>query len=428
LKLRLFALLVKDFAYLFTHSTFLVKKKTKLQEFIMLKRHSLFTLCLIVISIYSCSTVKHGSDRDDEIVLMTYNVENLFDTVHDEGKDDRTYLPRKAKQSQEHKFYCMQQKISYFVQECLEVDWNEEALEIKMQRLAEVILQVKKGKGPDVLYLQEVENLNVLEMLRTKYLEQAGYTQPAILIEGPDKRGIDTAIISRLPLVKEAKLHLMEINLSETKNYRDKRATEFLERYIEKAKNASANGKNIIIVETRGILEANFRLPDGSILTALSVHLPSQGSPHFLRVKGLELLNQIKASLPSENIVVAAGDFNITQKEDQENKLMELMMMPHWYVSHYIGCDSCQGTHNYRGSWSFLDIMFFSKNLGPKGEANWMVIPSSIDVPTGSPHQVSRFSTPQRYGEGKGNYGVSDHWPLTANLRLRKNKKVIEQK
>ena len=32
---------------------------------------------------------------------MTYNVENLFDTKHDEGKDDYTFLPLSFKRTSE---------------------------------------------------------------------------------------------------------------------------------------------------------------------------------------------------------------------------------------------------------------------------------------------------------------------------------------
>ncbi|MCO4755188.1 MAG: hypothetical protein KC478_11955, partial [Bacteriovoracaceae bacterium] len=41
------------------------------------------------------------------VTLMSYNVQNLFDTTHDAGKDDYTYLPYKLKsQSPEIQNHC----------------------------------------------------------------------------------------------------------------------------------------------------------------------------------------------------------------------------------------------------------------------------------------------------------------------------------
>ena len=33
----------------------------------------------------------------ESFTVMTYNVENLFNTTHDEGKDDWAYLPKASK-------------------------------------------------------------------------------------------------------------------------------------------------------------------------------------------------------------------------------------------------------------------------------------------------------------------------------------------
>ncbi|MCH2100039.1 MAG: hypothetical protein MK142_16780, partial [Pseudomonadales bacterium] len=42
----------------------------------------------------------------EPIRIMTFNVENLFDTTHDEGKNDETYLPLSVKQSDAHRAKC----------------------------------------------------------------------------------------------------------------------------------------------------------------------------------------------------------------------------------------------------------------------------------------------------------------------------------
>ena len=38
----------------------------------------------------------------DQVSIMTFNVENLFDTAHDTGKKDYTFLPISKKKSKKH--------------------------------------------------------------------------------------------------------------------------------------------------------------------------------------------------------------------------------------------------------------------------------------------------------------------------------------
>ena len=216
------------------------------------------TLIISLFFISGCVSNDHTSSPN-ALTVMTYNVENLFDNMDDPGKDDETYLPLSAKKTARHRAKCQQASRDYWVKQCLEVDWSDSKIKRKLGRLADVILQVKEGRGPDVLILQEVENLNILERLRLNHLQAAGYKK-SILIEGPDKRGIDVAMLSRLPLKAEPKLH------------------EVLLTKIDKK-----SGKELPARPTRGILEARFELPDGKPLTVFGVHFPS---PHSGKKKG----------------------------------------------------------------------------------------------------------------------------------------------
>src|SRR5690606_7311249 len=115
-----------------------------------------------------------------------------------------TYLPLADKSSPKHRTKCHGTSNDYYKQQCLEVDWNDKKIEMKLKRVADVIMQ--EGTAPDILIMEEVENLNILERLRANHLAKAGYKE-AILIEGPDERGIDVAMLSKLPLASPPKLH-----------------------------------------------------------------------------------------------------------------------------------------------------------------------------------------------------------------------------
>jgi hypothetical protein len=200
------------------------------------------------------------------VTIMTFNVENLFDTRDDPGKDDRTFLPLAAKQTVRHRAACAEIEVPHWREQCFDWDWSEAILARKLSVVADAILQVNDGRGPDVVALQEVENLGVLEKLRTEYLVPAGY-RSAILIEGNDDRGIDVAFLTRLETVGEPLLHAIPFDGVPASR----------------------------VADTRGILEATFRLPDGSLLTGFSVHFPAPFHPTRMRISAYEFLNRLEA-------------------------------------------------------------------------------------------------------------------------------------
>ena len=264
---------------------------------------------------------------------MTFNVENLFDNIPDAGKNDETYLALGNKQTDEHKSACATIPVDRWRDQCLNWDWSDAIVERKLAAVAAAILQVNDGKGADIIALQEVENILILERLRTEYLGEANYL-PAILLEGNDLRGIDVAFLSKLPLADAAVLHDIEF------------AAEFADR----------------VADTRGILEATFTLPDGSLLTGFSVHFPAPFHPTAMRESAYRRLNELRAALPDGRMAFAGGDFNTTSREDGEENMLERFARPYWSVVHELGCSGCKGTQYYApdDSWSFLDMILWS--------------------------------------------------------------------
>lgn len=332
----------------------------------------------------------------EAITIMTYNVENLFDSSDDPGKRDEAFLSQADKQKQEVRAACRvnNQNSSYRMRECLSKDWNESSLKIKMKRLTDVLRQIKGGRGPDVLILQEVENIGVLEKWRTEYLADFGY-KPALLIEGPDERGIDVGLLTRLEVTGPVTLHIIPF-----------KANEFL--------------KESEIRHTRGILEANLSLPDGTPLTVMGLHFPSQGAPTETRKQALEFLDSLRAKMPKDRLIVVGGDFNVTTDEEVKYGYMSKMMATNWGVSHLLGCKGCLGTTYYHRNqtWSFFDILLISKNFLPDGTSPWKVLPESIRIENSSAYQTNRFGSPARFDENRKD-GVSDHWPMVMEIIKR---------
>ena len=321
------------------------------------------------------------------VTVMTFNVENLFDNIDDPGKDDNAYLPLAAKQNVAHMDACNEIEVDRWRDECLNLDWNDDILDFKMAVLADAILQVNEGRGADIIALEEVENDSVLEQLRTGHLADAGYL-PAILIEGTDARGIDIAFLSRLPLAQPPTLHPLSIPGFEERER-----------------------------DTRGVLQADFRLPDASILTGFSVHFPAPFHPTPMRIAAYQHLTELLAALPEHHHAFAAGDFNTTAREDDEKQMLDSWARPHWTLAHDIGCADCKGTHYYAtgDSWSFLDMIFFRAARGGNTTAQFRA--DSVQIANETRGQVTPEGTPLRFDAGRRR-GVSDHWPMIATIEV----------
>ena len=107
----------------------------------------------------------------DTLRIVTWNVENLFDT---KGEGDETFTPTSWRR------------------------WTADRYSQKLDRLAWVVDRMK----PDILFVQEIQKRAVLEDLNARIGKNHGWNFAAIgHFDSTDPRGIDTAIFSRHPIV-----------------------------------------------------------------------------------------------------------------------------------------------------------------------------------------------------------------------------------
>jgi endonuclease/exonuclease/phosphatase family metal-dependent hydrolase len=332
-----------------------------------------------------------GQPVNASVTIMAFNVENLFDNVDDPGKEDRTYLALADKQTREHKAACAEIEVDRWREQCLDWDWSDTVIHTKLGAVASVILQVGDGRGPDIVALQEVENIGILERLRTEYLASADYG-PGILIEGDDRRGIDVAFLTRLELAEPARLHRIDF---------------------------TGAGQDRVY-DTRGILEATFVRPDGSLLTGYSVHFPAPFHPTEMREAAYRALNELRAGLPPDRDAFAAGDFNTTSREDREKDMLARFARPYWTVAHEAGCRGCKGTSYYapRDDWSFLDMILWSAAKNRSKKATWSLRTDSVRVGAAAPGQLRPDGTPWRF-EMPAAAGISDHLPVVVTIESK---------
>ena len=109
--------------------------------------------------------------------IVSWNIENLFDTHHDSLKNDREFLPDAMRH------------------------WNYSRYKKKLADIARVITAVGEWNPPALVGLCEVENDTVLrDLTRRSPLKELGYRY--VMTSSPDLRGIDVALLYQRDLFK----------------------------------------------------------------------------------------------------------------------------------------------------------------------------------------------------------------------------------
>lgn len=339
---------------------------------------------------------------DNEIKIMGYNVENLFNAVHNPGKQDWTYMPRGS----QGKINCKQNPSKNRVQECLETDWTTQKLQIRFQQIARVL--AGQGSKPDVFGIAEIESEDVVAALG-QFLGYDGY----VFFDGPDERGIDQAI-----LFSRRKLDLLKWD----------------------SVPASMNGQR----PTRNILRAIFGIRDSKnkdVLAVMVNHWPSQGNPTpyrtFVAQQHMKAVDQIVAAYGPKAHIVSLGDFNTLEKE-RPNAIYDYLLNPKWPNSMVELQNLFQQTMGQMArlmppatsyfppdqQWSHLDRILVSKNFFDKQGLEAILESFRIVSPSfmlWKPNPQAPYGVPNRFNQRGGqtlhNMGFSDHLPVEFKFR-----------
>jgi hypothetical protein len=140
----------------------------------MMRTTKFIFMFLLVIMVSGCLEPNRdgipGGDGPDRLLMMTWNCQNLFDGVHD-GTEYPEFDPALGK-------------------------WTDEMYRTRLLLAADIIRSAG-GEGPDILFLQEVENRCVVEDLN-EVLGRDGFRW--IFVTEEKDRAIQLAVLSRWPL------------------------------------------------------------------------------------------------------------------------------------------------------------------------------------------------------------------------------------
>lgn len=135
----------------------------------MRKIYCLFIACFLLTSLISAQNQSYVR------CFAFYNLENLFDTLHDEDKNDYEYLPDGG------------------------MHWTEMKYEHKIKNMAYAISQLGTDEdstnGAICVGVAEVENMHCLTDLANHVNSTYSRKYKPILLEGPDRRGVDVGFL-----------------------------------------------------------------------------------------------------------------------------------------------------------------------------------------------------------------------------------------
>lgn len=273
--------------------------------------------------------------KSNEIKIMTYNAYNLFDTVHDDGAFDYTFLPIDFPGKAEK---CSSMEDGVYKDQCEHIDWTPDKLQKKIGQIVHVL--TAHGSKPDLIALEEVENANVVGMLA----KAAGYSQFLVTDYG-NHRGVDVAI-----MYNDKKLTLLEQSYVKTPG-RDP--------YRLKFRNKSTKDDFYVYIN----------------------HWFAQSAPVKYRIETAEQLradiDELIKKDPKARII-AMGDFNVVDKEEDivmgdilfddewSNRLFDVHQLSRQQFPKYAS-KFPNGSYFFGGKtekiWRRFDRFLVSKNL-----------------------------------------------------------------
>jgi hypothetical protein len=338
-------------------------------------RKFIFTFALALISITlltSGNPVKIGMYG-----VAFYNLENLFDTIHDAGKNDWEFLPDGTNK------------------------WGKMKYENKLANMSKVLSELctdKLPRGAAIIGVSEIENIHVLEdLLKQPALKDRGYK--IIHHEGPDRRGVDCAFLYN------PRFFQLESSKLIPYIYPDNDTT----------------------YATRGFLLASGKMAGENIHVIVN-HWPSRAAVSFYRELGGTQVKAIKDSIvaadPNAKVIIM-GDLNddpndksITEALGAKHKIKDVgdhdLYNPWWDMLYKTG----QGTLLYDGKWNLFDQIIFTGNMIGKDRSTLKYYKNEVFLRDYLIQQEGRHKgNPKRtHASGVWLNGYSDHLPAIVYL------------
>ncbi len=342
-------------------------------------KKSIFNLLIIIFALTFVNCSDSSPQLSDEIYVVSWNVENLFDTIDDEDKIDEWFLPES------------------------EIKWTEKKLNDKLENLAKVISFMNAGNGPDILGVQEVEHKHLLEKLLKKLNLSKNYK--IAYKESPDVRGIDNALIYNSDLFTLEHSEGLNVDLGNGKKTRD---------ILYCKLNFGKEVLNIFVNHWPSRREGLKKSEHNRIKAAetLMAKINSFKNPESSNIIILGDFNDMPSNI-SINKVLGAKNINCGANENNELALLNITTKA-FMKGH--------GTYKYKNHWNMLDQIIISNSLNDNKGFDYKCKSFEIIKPEFVIQKTGKYkgTSLPTFGGRKYLGGYSDHFSVGAKFQLVK--------
>lgn len=366
-----------------------------------------FSLLFAVLTSLSSFTLRPQGEQQKSYALYGvafYNLENLFDTLHDAGKNDYEYLPNGTNK------------------------WGKMKYEAKLHNMARVLSELCTDKlplGPAVIGLSEVENDKVLQdLLKQPELAKRGWQY--VDYPGVDRRGVECAFFYNPRFFQLESSMIVHYYYAPSGRVDDPLLGFYTDNQGKVRAYTDLKGDTTHI--TRGFLVMSGTMA-GERVHFIVIHWPSRAAGDEVRQRaGFQVRQLVLALMKSEpdSKVIVMGDMN----DDPNNKSMteqlgcvsepekvkrDTDMYNPWYNTLYkVG----QGTLLYDGKWNLFDQIVVSGNLVGKDRSTLKFYQHAIFMRDYLFQQEGKYKgNPLRtHAGGVWLNGFSDHLPAQIYL------------
>jgi endonuclease/exonuclease/phosphatase family metal-dependent hydrolase len=335
-------------------------------------------LFLMMLLLSAFLTAQAQEKRYEVYSVGFYNLENLFDTIHDKGKNDYEFLPDGTNK------------------------WGTMKYTNKLKNMARVLNEMGTDllpMGMAAVGVSEIENSRVLEdLVKQEPLAARGWD--FVHIEGPDRRGVDCGLLYNPKLFKPVNSKLAPYTTED----------------------------NDTTYKTRGFLIVSGEM-GGELVHIIVNHWPSRYAKSPARERAGVLVRQLKdsimAAMPDTKILIM-GDMN----DDPDDKSMASCLgnfrnkedvkastdlyNPWWNILRKKGA----GTLKYKGKWNLFDQIVLSGNLLGNDRSTLKLYKTEIFSRNYLFQQEGRYkgNTLRTHAGGVWLNGYSDHLPVIVYL------------
>lgn len=332
------------------------------------------TLCLLSLSLCIALSANAQGRKGKVYGVAFYNLENLFDTINNNGKYDLEFSPQGSRQWDGQKYWKKIHNMAYSISR---------------------MTTKTTPNGPAVIGVSEIENITVLnDLVNDPQLKERGYK--VIHHDSPDARGIDVGLLYNPKMFRPLMVTNHRLKIDSLPRFRTR--------------------DQMCVVGLLG----------GDRVAFIVNHWPSRRGgteqSSWLREAAAQLTKSIADSLLNvdPNIgVVMMGDLNdypnnrsVTdvmkaRKKEAETAQGEFYN-PFWKLF-----DEGIGSYIYRGSWGLFDQIMVSYNMTAQGSCPLKIQGALVRNDDFLRQQEGRYKGyPLRtYSDGAFTNGYSDHFP-----------------